>query len=647
MLEYLNTNKLKEKENNMKIDRKLIVSKTIMFALILVFINVFKAVFGGDNTLIGVTTITLSLMFLERDLTSHPLKNLIKLIGINVFMGVCAFLVNQNMIIGIFVNFIAVFTIAYIFSYDLRKPMNMMFGLQYVLILTTPVTINQMPLRLVSLAFGATFIMILQMIANKNKVDKIGKKTLIKIEDKLFEKIDLLKENKSIEDINLEINLLVNNLKKAIFDGRKKEFYLCKEGKKIVSILSCLETINTIMDKVVINEVDANFLEDVYNQIKNIKENKFENNMEDLLEKYKDSNIKKIYLYEYISVLGNLFEEMNKEEVEEVIHVEEIPLDFKMIKIQKRKFRINSLRVSYSIRLAILISFSTFVTDYFDLAQGKWLIYTVFSLTQPYFEASHIRAKKRVVGTVVGVVLVGLLFNIIKDVGMRTMIILIVGYLGSYAIDYRTISIAVTMSAICSASLNVDSPNMLIINRVVFVLLGIVLAIIVNRFILPYRAKEAITDVKNLYTSMINTMINETIENLGESKNEHSIKNLFLLPSFIEDRMILINANLEKGEDNQAFLYNHKVLVNRIHQIYLYSKRHRITDMLYKKTVEDLKMLLNGDLENYDEVYAEIESNIQNISSVKDRTLLIKILEVLSSINDINKESVAKQQIYM
>ena len=45
------------------------------------FVLTFKAIFGDDNTLIGVTTITAMLMFLSRDLTVSPLRNTLKLIG--------------------------------------------------------------------------------------------------------------------------------------------------------------------------------------------------------------------------------------------------------------------------------------------------------------------------------------------------------------------------------------------------------------------------------------------------------------------------------------------------------------------------------------------------------------------------------------
>lgn len=64
-----------ESHNNYKIS-SLILSKTFMF----IFVSIFKYIFGVENSLIGVTTIVLTLVLLEQDLTTEFNKNLINLI---------------------------------------------------------------------------------------------------------------------------------------------------------------------------------------------------------------------------------------------------------------------------------------------------------------------------------------------------------------------------------------------------------------------------------------------------------------------------------------------------------------------------------------------------------------------------------------
>ena len=90
--------------------KKTIINNTITFAIVMFFVITFKSIFGEENTLIGVTTITATFMFLERDFTGSPLKNTLKFIGINLLIGIgTSLIVASNMWLGLIINFIVVF----------------------------------------------------------------------------------------------------------------------------------------------------------------------------------------------------------------------------------------------------------------------------------------------------------------------------------------------------------------------------------------------------------------------------------------------------------------------------------------------------------------------------------------------------------
>ncbi|WP_052356568.1 hypothetical protein [Faecalimicrobium dakarense] len=177
--------------------KKVVVSKTFLFIFILSFIVMFKTVFGEENTLIGVTVITATLMFLERDLTSTLLSNFFKILSINLILGSLAFFASQNIWIGLICNFLALFMVGYFFNYELRKPMYVPFGLQYLFMVSTPINLEQLPMRFMSLVFGAAFVILVQLILNKNKLQKLGEKNVSLICDELKYKIKLLQENKN------------------------------------------------------------------------------------------------------------------------------------------------------------------------------------------------------------------------------------------------------------------------------------------------------------------------------------------------------------------------------------------------------------------------------------------------------------------
>lgn len=124
-----------------------------------------------------------------------------------------------------------------------------------------PVGISELPMRLSALAIGAVVIMIAQFVMNRNRMRKVGDKELISICDELLEKISLLKNiinddnsisksnMRKIDSCNYRINSISKNLKMVIFDNRKDDFYISIKGIDIINILFSLERINLILER--------------------------------------------------------------------------------------------------------------------------------------------------------------------------------------------------------------------------------------------------------------------------------------------------------------------------------------------------------------------------------------------------------------
>ena len=76
----------------------------------------------------------------------------------------------------------------------------------------------------------------------------------------------------------------------------------------------------------------------------------------------------------------------------------------------KESFRSNSLRFSYAFRLAIGITVTSFIVDYFNIQEGRWIVYTVNSLIQPFYEKYEEKTKDRIIATVIGVAIISFSF---------------------------------------------------------------------------------------------------------------------------------------------------------------------------------------------------------------------------------------------
>ena len=84
-------------------------------------------------------------------MTKSPIKNFFILISINLITGVSTHLSGQNMYLGLLLNFIALSSIGYLFSFELNKTMVVPFGLQYLFMLYAPVENADLGKRLLAL----------------------------------------------------------------------------------------------------------------------------------------------------------------------------------------------------------------------------------------------------------------------------------------------------------------------------------------------------------------------------------------------------------------------------------------------------------------------------------------------------------------
>ena len=324
--------------------KKKVISNTIIFLVILLFVKGFELIFGSNNSLVGVTIIISILVLMQEDLTKNLSSNLIKLLFMNLISGVFSNIATNNMYLGLVLNFIILLLIGYSLTSKLNKVMVVPFGLQYLFMLYTPVEGSDFTKRLVGLAIGAILIMLVQLVIYKGS------------------------KNNKVEDSEIENN--INN------------------------------------------------------------ENKEEN--------------------EYVRVFN--------------------------------KVNIHHVRGAYAIRIALLTAIAVFIVDFFNLAQGRWIVYTIFSLTELYSEHCRVRSKQRLQGTVIGIIIIMLLFVVIKDNTIRGLIVLLGGYLDTYTTNYRDKIICVTMSVVASVSLT-NGTITTAIERVGYICIGIILALLADKLV--------------------------------------------------------------------------------------------------------------------------------------------------------------------
>lgn len=623
--------------------KQLIKSKTITFIFIMAFILTFKAIFGDENVLIAVTTITALLMLLERDLTINPIKYTAKLVALNLTMGIIAYIASNNMWIAIPLNFIIMFSLGYTLCYNLHKQMYLPFGLQYLFILSQPVSLNEMPLRLMSLLVGAILIMVSQLIVNKNKVSKTGNKILSGVCSNLLIKLDDIKNNKYNIDVDKSILEGLASFKKIIYDKRSESFYLTEEARIKLNLSAGLEKIYILIKRLNYNDDLNQELEDVGVFVEKIKgcfddEEKIKTLDKDLQTIFSKYDTEKCDI-KFLSVLFNIkfiyesfreLDELGSKHYNLIDKFGEIPKSYKKSSIANEKIGKYSMKFKYAMRIAIAISVGGFLVDYFNLEEGRWILFTIFSLTSPIYETSKQKSKDRILATIIGSVIIIILFGITKNTSIRSLIIMLNGYISGYLNEYRYTTITTTVSAIGSAAL-LGGTEILSITRILFVIIGVILALIINKFIFPYKFEDSQKELKSLYDDTIKQMLKLVYGSVGTKKYNNTIKNLFIVTTLIEEK-IKLNNQLVKDSIEEKYILDKRILVINIYELYLWVSDSNIKDIDMQYILEDLNSLSQYEVIDIEKSIQKVEEHFNSVDDINDKIILHSVLDIFTEL---------------
>lgn len=639
----------------MKITKETFKLQTALFIFITLFIVCFKTVFGGENTLIGVTTVTAALMLLSRDFTLNPLRNTLMFLGVNVLIGAGTLLASSNMYLGIFINFGVLFTICYIFCDNLRNPIYVPFALQYLFVLSNPVSGNRIWIRFAALIVGALIIMLLQLLANQKKLVKSGNAILINICDLILKKFENTPYSFNNEEISREVVSSMNLFREMIYDKREYNYYLTEEARIKLNISVSLENINSILSSKNIALINKDILDTLKVLIKqsksilnNSKEDKHNasNHMSTLLKICEDKQINDLLdlqlldsmllLSDNLDSLKNLdvkkFNFVDKTRDVGQIFTESI---FKSIFADKK-----SLKFCYAMRLSITISIGAFIMDYFKLTDGRWILFTILSLTNPLYEVSKSKTKDRLIFTAIGCIIVYILLSIFNSTSGVLLVVMVAGYLNGFFNEYKYKMIFTTISAIGSAALAGDL-QILTIDRIIFVALGSILAILANNFLFPYSVRDSLDHLRKMYNTTVTAMLTEIKCLLQGNKRPSHMKNLFVTTSLIDSK-VRSNIDVSNTTTYNQVIIERRSLVANIYELYILMIKKDINYDTQKQVLLDLEYLIKYSNENISSKVKHLEEGIKISKDINSKIILssiVVILEELEHLNELNEKN--------
>ncbi|MGL6106174.1 FUSC family protein [Romboutsia sp.] len=545
------------------------LTKAFLYSLFIVLTQiVFSKLFGSKNALVGVILALGGIVFLKRDFTGRFWFRFLSFLGINISLGIISYIARINVYTGVILNLSTIFLITYTYMNNFRPPTSYTFLMSYIFMYTIPISINELPIRLLAIFSGVCIIMVLQLIFNKNKfkeksdmmIENIIKEMQLEIEQVINENYD--------ENVSIKIHGKIRNLIILIRERSHRKFKNNKYELNKFNIAICLSRLNMIIscsanyngDK----ERRNNFLKKLKSQLGNIE--KFNKGLEniDYIEKdliefingYSDKRKHSKIIDETIYALKIFIEGLNNSKeyqdsiLEEVYTTINIPLSFNILESMRENFSFKSLRFRYSLRLSVAISLAILFISFLNLKHENWIILSIYVVLQPYSEDSITKAKERFLGVTVGVILYFITFYILKDHISKTIILLLAftGYF--YFVEYSKKVITLTIISLASISL-VENIGILSFSRFFLVFTGICVALLFNKFLLPYNIEDSIRELKSKYKKCTKLILEE-LEQLKNGKGNisiiisNSIKRNQIENNLIKNENKINNNNIEK-----------------------------------------------------------------------------------------------------
>lgn len=471
-----------------------IISNTIMFILILIFVMLFQQIFGPDQKMVGIVILIIGLVISEKDTTQNPKVLTVGLLIVNLWMGIASCLTLINPLIGLIVDLTFIFYVTYVMVQGNKKPYHFPFILGYLfLIYSSPAALSELPARLVSLAAGTFIIIGVQYLFNKNIYKKILQAQSHQVLNFLEKRIAriLSKDFESYPEEAKSLAIGMKRFMKVTYERRTFKGPLSPESMQRITEMITLEKMYYLLGGLA-NDfkseiIDESLLLDIQTLIVNFKNNDF-TMADQLIAKWKDQELPESV--EKLKEALILLKASQKNEYP----VYKSSLIKQIIKEVDK----DSLAFKFALRLSFLLSAGMFLTSLFNLEYGRWLCFTILALVQPGYEESNKKTLMRFTGTLLGAVLFLVLFNIFTDTTAQMMIVLLSSYIGMYINRYDLKMVTTTIQALGAAV--IGTTGMIVVqNRIAFVIIGAIVAYIGNKYLLTIREKQVKEHYDELY----------------------------------------------------------------------------------------------------------------------------------------------------
>lgn len=516
--------------------------------------------FGMKNIMLAFPIALTSTVLGRQNIYVKTFSKMVRITVIDVAIVITAFISTLNIWVGVPINFIAIFLIMYTITSPYDPTYYKPFIMLYVFTQYATVSFYELPSRILSVIFGVIIVVLASYIKKVNEKSILGNS--IKVSFKLIRKqlINILNGTFD-EKILLDCSKIMRELAYRLYVTRHRKYLTTNLGIIQFKLYIYIEHLNISLRKVY---KEYNSREDskavmeslllTINKILDYCAGKITAiELVDSLKKSVDKNAKNIAYYEDISniILGlaanihNITKLDNKEINRVYKEWERTELDSTRSTF-KEYFNLNSIKFKFAMRMSITLTIAILVGQKLGYYKIIWAIITIMSIMQPYYEDTIKKAKERLRGNVLAIIIVGMLIYMVNK-NWFTIIILIISLYLLYAFkEYSRISLFAASASICLASLT-ENVNRLISYRIAYVFLGIASVLIANKIVFPYKIATGIEQLKSKIKFYNKHLIEHSYKYLEGKNKVHDIRDLIIHSTLLNEKLYL--RNLQYGDE--------------------------------------------------------------------------------------------------
>ena len=473
-------------------DARTLAGKTLFFVLICVFVSGFSGVFGQENSLVGVIIIVLALTMLSRDLSVRPVWNLGVMCACTLAMGTFSFLSVWlgDPFVGAALNFLFVFGACFYALHDLSSPMHFPFLLGYAFMLSAPIGAEGIPLRVAALLLGSVFVVGLNVLFHHVSRGRRERDGMVAICREVSSLCTTVKAGSVATTDRLDG--LCSTMDGYLYERLKSRFVSRPGDRRMLDVVVSLQVIGTaVCDR----ERDPAVLDGIAGISDALASFQQGDDMQPLLDRI-DSFLREMdadpETRTALRILRDDLWRMSFSTTEERFDEADVPASFRAGTILRENMRLDSVRFTFSFRMALMFSLCAFAWQYSGDENAKALVFTTIAMVQPYLEGTARRTAMRLLGTFVGI-LAAIASLVIAggDLGTLTAILLVANYVFTVTAPkrYEVMMAFITLSSLLTAIMT-NPPETILTERVAMIIAGVLIASIANRVILPYRLAD-------------------------------------------------------------------------------------------------------------------------------------------------------------